>query len=383
MTGSKPHTVLFLDHSEGLGGAEFSLLSLLKHMDPQTWRPIMVCPEGQLADRARAQSLLLYTVPLARLRRNPRQAGSWGNTVRSLHRIIRAERVEAVYANTVRSAFYGAAAARTGRVPLIWHMRDFWMTESEPDLRLADSISKAILGALSARIIANSEAVSKKLPFPRKITVVHNGIEAEAFSPPSTPPPPALQNDLRPGSPVVGMAGRLRPWKGQGRFLELAVEVLAKRPDVRFLIAGGTPFGKPDDELARLHRLASDLGIRDSVIFTGHLEDVRPALAALDVFVHPGDPEPFGRVNIEAMALEKPVVAFAHGALPEIVVSGETGILVSPGDVSGMAAAVLTLLDQPELGRKMGLAGSSRVKALFTAARMTSAVEAVLEEVLS
>ncbi len=85
----------------------------------------------------------------------------------------------------------------------------------------------------------------------------------------------------------------------------------------------------------------------------------------MNVFVHPGDPEPFGLVNIEAMAMEKPVVAFAHGALPEIVVDGETGMLAQPDDIDELATAVLALLSNPEKAREMGRRGRSRVKTQF------------------
>lgn len=137
-----------------------------------------------------------------------------------------------------------------------------------------------------------------------------------------------------------------------------------------------------DDYPARLHRLAADLGLADQVVFTGHLEDVRPALAALDIFVHPGDPEPFGLVNLEAMAMGKPVVAFAHGALPGIVTDGETGVLIPPGDEAALAKAVVLLLQDPARRAAMGRAGRTRVEECFTAERIASEMEATLQEVV-
>ncbi len=136
-------------------------------------------------------------------------------------------------------------------------------------------------------------------------------------------------------------------------------------PEARFLIVGGAPFRAGDAYPARLHRLAQELDLAHRVVFTGHLEDVRPALAAMDVFVHAGDPEPFGLVNLEAMAMGKPVIAFAHGALPEIIAEEETGLLVPPGDITALAEAVVCLLRDPPRRAAMGRAGRARVRERF------------------
>ncbi len=102
----------------------------------------------------------------------------------------------------------------------------------------------------------------------------------------------------------------------------------------------------------------------------------------MDIFIHPGDPEPFGLVNVEAMAMGKPVVAFAHGALPEIVVDRVTGLLVPPGDEDAMAQAVLALLQDPDWRQTLGTAGRERVQICFTSAQMVRGVNAVFEKIV-
>ena len=103
----------------------------------------------------------------------------------------------------------------------------------------------------------------------------------------------------------------------------------------------------------------------------------------MDVFVHAGAPEPFGLVNIEAMASALPVVAFAHGALPEIVADGRTGLLVPPGDERALAEAVLRLLRNPEERRAMGESARARAVSAFSPERMASEIEAVWSVVYS
>jgi glycosyltransferase involved in cell wall biosynthesis len=101
----------------------------------------------------------------------------------------------------------------------------------------------------------------------------------------------------------------------------------------------------------------------------------------MDLFVHPGDPEPFGLVNLEAMAMGKPVVAFAHGALPEIVDDGKTGLLVPPRDERAMAEAVTTLLGNPARRIVMGRTGRTMAEKRFTARRVARELEIVLQEI--
>jgi glycosyltransferase involved in cell wall biosynthesis len=178
------------------------------------------------------------------------------------------------------------------------------------------------------------------------------------------------------------MAGRLRPWKGPETFLQMAAQLHDADPPPYFLLIGGQPFGDEDGYERHLHRLAAQSPVAERLCFTGHLADIRPALAALDIFVHPGQPEPFGLVNIEAMAMARPVVAFAHGALPEIVVHGQTGLLVPPDDVAALAGGVRTLLADPERRQAMGCTGRDRVKTHFTIQRVAREVDAALQKVL-
>ena len=107
----------------------------------------------------------------------------------------------------------------------------------------------------------------------------------------------------------------------------------------------------PADMDYKLHldRLISDLQIRDKIVFTGYTDDVGSHLAALDIAIHTSvAPEPFGRVLIEAMALRKPLVGAAEGAVPEIIDDGKTGLLFRPGNAKQLAHCILKLLDNPE-----------------------------------
>lgn len=354
---------------------------LLERLDQHGWQPHLACAPQALAAAARERGVPVHTVQLPRLRRSARFFIDWMHGARALAALSKEIGALALYSNTVRATFYCAPAARLARRPLIWHMRDFWLSETQPQHRFADRMGKRLMLAASSAVIANSQAVARNLPASEKVRTVHNGIDVAEFA--QTEKDGEFRKKL--GIPLnallVGTVGRLRPWKGQDRFLRVASRILAEREDVHFVIVGGSPLATDTVYPQVLRRMAQALGIEMRVHFTGQLDDVRPVLSAMDLFVHPGDPEPFGLVNVEAMALGLPVVAFNHGALPEIVEDGRTGRLVAPEDEGQMARAITALLDDSEARRQMGENGRRRAARHFDVARTVHGVVAVLQEV--
>lgn len=377
-----PIPLLFVDHAPGLGGAERSLLLLLKHLDRSRWQPHLACTGGLLAENAAALGIAVYSLPMPRLRHSPRAPVDWLRGVLAIARVARDIGAQVLIANTVRAALYTAPAARVAAAFFVWYMRDFWLSEERPRWLWVDHLGKRWLCGAAARVIANSQAVAANLPCYKKVTVIYNGIEVEQYDPSIDGAPFRQQFGIPFQAPLVGMIGRLRPWKGQDRFLRILAQVREKVPEVWGLVVGGTPLGEEESYPALLRQLAYELGLTEQVVFTGHIEDVRPALAAIDVFVHPGDPEPFGLVNIEAMAMGKPVVTFAHGALPEIVIDGETGVLIPPRDEKAMAEVITELLHAPEWRKSLGQAGCKRVREHFALNRTTAEFMKVLEEIV-
>jgi glycosyltransferase involved in cell wall biosynthesis len=242
---------------------------------------------------------------------------------------------------------------------------------------------KKLLCASASLVIANSSATARHLPCSQKVRVVYNGIEIQKYDPALDSLAFRKQYGIPFDAPLVGMVGRLRPWKGPERFLEMTCQILSTFPEAHSIVVGGDPFRVENNYTKRLKRIAEKFGISNQVTFTGHMADVRPALAAMDVFVHPGDPEPFGRVNIEAMAMSRPVVAFAHGALPEIVIHGQTGLLVPPGRLYQLALEVVTLIQDPARRRTMGKIGRRRVETCFSSRKMVREVEDLYQILLA
>lgn len=364
------HTkLLFVDHAFALGGAEKSLLMLMTHLDSSVWQTCLACPSGKLADEAETLGIKIYRTPIPRLRHSPRAITDLVCQAHSIANLARDIRARCIVANTTRAAIYVSLASHLADLPFLWYRRDFWLGEDPPSVSIFDSLGKVFLCAMATRIVANSQTTARHLPCGDRVSIIYNGIVLDDFTTNSYQDRTYSKRSRPDRNYVIGTVGRLRPWKGQDRFLRVLAQVTAIVPDVKGLIVGGNPFGDGDGYLRVLQRESERLGLTSDVRFTGHVEDPRPAIATMDLFVHSGDPEPFGLVNIEAMAMGKPVVAFAHGALPEIVVDGKTGILVPPYDETAMASAIARLLVDPDRRKTMGIEARRRVEREFAIER--------------
>jgi glycosyltransferase involved in cell wall biosynthesis len=185
---------------------------------------------------------------------------------------------------------------------------------------------------------------------------------------------------------VVGNIGRLTGWKGQDVFLRALAEVRRQAPDVKGLIVGGDDEARPGQPSFGDHlvSLARELGLGETVRFTGFRTDIPPLTAALDVLVHSStDPEPFATTVIEALFAARPVVAMQAGGMPEMVTHGVTGLLAPPRDPPAMAQAILAYYHDRERARQMGLAGQQAVRERLTARHHISAFEALYAEVFA
>jgi glycosyltransferase involved in cell wall biosynthesis len=176
-------------------------------------------------------------------------------------------------------------------------------------------------------------------------------------------PPEAPLRDreipVEPGRMVIGQVGRMVPSKGFRETL-LAVAVLReKEPGVKLILVGEGP------QRAELEALARDPRLAGAVDFVGWSSDVGRWLRSMDVFAFPSRQEPCAMVVLEASAAGLPVVGYADGGIPELVLDGTTGLLVPPDDVAGLAATFTRLLRDPSLRRKMGEAGRLRMQADF------------------
>jgi glycosyltransferase involved in cell wall biosynthesis len=175
---------------------------------------------------------------------------------------------------------------------------------------------------------------------------------------------------------LVGNVGRLAPQKGQRHLIGAMPLLLARVPDAHAVIAGG---GDLEDYL---RDLAAEVGVAERVHVLGPRPDVPSLMQALDAFAMPSIWEGFGIVLLEAMAAGLPIVASRVATIPEVVVDGETGLLVPAGDAGALAEALATLADDPQRAQTMGVAGRERLRRYFSIDKMVGDTELLYREVL-
>ena len=176
---------------------------------------------------------------------------------------------------------------------------------------------------------------------------------------------------------LLGMVCRLVEQKGIPYALEATRRIRSEFPAAHLVIAGD------GEKAAELRRLASALGIADRVHWLGWRNDAADLMAAFDILLAPSLWEGFGLVLLEAMSRRVPVIASRVSAIPEVVLHGETGILIEPRDVDALAKAIARLLNDRALCKYMGLLGATRLEEHFSIARMVAGTMAVYEQVLN
>ena len=186
---------------------------------------------------------------------------------------------------------------------------------------------------------------------PNRLTRINAGIDLARYNPATVQPFRLFEG------PVVGRVSRLVEEKDPETFVRAAALVQARHPHTNFVIAGDGPLR------AQLEALAQRLGAR--ITFLGNCTNVPAVLAAFDIFAYPTLGDSFGFVNAEAMAMGKPVISTRVGAVPELVRDGETGFLIEPQDAWGLAQCICYLLNEPEIGRRMGSQGRQLIETKF------------------
>jgi glycosyltransferase involved in cell wall biosynthesis len=349
------------------GGAEVVIEQLMSRFDRARVDAVLAAPEsGALFASWRANGWPVVALPSpVRLRRVDQGV----RVIRALAHAIVKEGVDLVHTHGVAAQIYGGRAASRTHRPVLYHAHDLFERSWSADGLLHRLALRSRLDAVAAI----SETVAASLRHrvrDDRLHVIPNGVDDARVEP------------VRRPAPLVVWCGRLQRWKGAHLFLQAAARIHASRPDAHFAIVGGTLFGLEPGYSDALRRQADNAGIMDVVEWTGHVEDARPWLRAAAVVVHSSEgPEPFGLVMAEAMMQERPVAAFRQGGASEIVVDGETGMLVAPLDTGALADAVLGLLAEPERAQRMGAAGRERALARFNAGRMSDRVRALYEQI--
>ncbi|MDE0314769.1 MAG: glycosyltransferase family 4 protein [Candidatus Poribacteria bacterium] len=393
------YNILYLDSGSGIGGGQRSLLLLLKLLDKRRFTPFVGCLGGSpfAAEVAKTDAQVVpLSLPEAHNKTDKLKRFTFQDlfndfrqlrVILQLHRAVKQHAIALIHANSLSVALLGGIVAKLNRIPILMHKR------YATSYGILDKICEKLLH----RVILVSEATRWDFAPKAKQTLIYNGVDLEAFQA-SQAEVETLRTELFSENvkpieseselPIlVGVVTRITPEKGI-HFLvramaELKKTLLNESVDIKLLIVGGPYFQKDHDYMASLKQEVADLGVEDSVIFTGFLSDTRVVTTLLDIVLVPSIiPEACPRTIIEAMAVGKPVIATPLGGSKELVIP-ETGILVPPENAEAIASAIAELATDREELIAMGKAARERAEQLFSSEKNTALTEVVYTELLT
>ena len=353
------HLVLTLDH----GGLEYLAIQMSEHLQRRGIRsPIVVLTEGALVGEARRRGVETFVMHKGK--------GFDVRVVFALRRLLREQSIDVLHTHNFAPLIYGSLAARLCGIGTVNTRHGRAALKTHP-----------LIWALTDRVVAVSEDARYELVRhnrirPDKVRVVINAIDLTRSKGALAPTRNRrLELGLPAEAPLCGIVGRLSPEKDH-RTLLGAIEVLRKSGSTAHLvIVGGGPLE------GELKSLARSLGLDDCVHFMGFRSDVADLLPLFDLFVLSSKEEGISLTLIEAMAAGLPIVATRVGGNPEVVVHGETGLLVEAGEKAALANAIETLLAEPDTRRRMGLRGRERAILRFDLERLIDEYVAIYREI--
>ena len=352
-----------INPSAATGGAEISLLELLRRLPPHVRASVILPNDGHFRQCCEEAGIKVHIVewPEILIKTGERSMVSSLlriSTVMAILRTARALRVrlseihpDVVLTNGLKAHMMGALACRSNYL-LVWYLRE----------GLERRKKSAILLRLLSRYCQCSIAISdyvrdswQSITGAKPVKVIYNIVDLAAFADAHRP------TDLvkKPGEVWFCVIGALTPIKGQDLFIEAAALARATLPNARFLIAGTNFYGSESDHFEHvLRERVTQLDLSDRVWFLGHRTDIPSLLRLVDVVVQPNrSAEGLGRTVLESMAAGVPVIAVNQWGPAEIVKQANSGLVFEPGNVHALSHAMLLLAHDAGLRAQFGNAG--------------------------
>lgn len=315
--------VLYVTHSNKKGGAEQSLIHLMNYLDVTKYNVYLMCPEN-------TEYLDEITIPIKVI---PMELGTlkekWGavylKKIFSIQKIIRDHHIHIVHANGWRAPWYAAPLKILTKAKTIWHHRD----------NAPSKMYNYLLPFFFHKIICISEYVKGTIDkrHENRCVVVYNGIDPQKTTYSSNKKPFKLENQF-----VVGVFGRIVEWKR----LDVIIDGIKRLKDrigdgCKLCIVGGTAIDGSENYLNQLKNQVKALGLENNVVFYGHVKNPLEMMSQCDVTVNYSDREPFGRVIIESLLANTPVIVADSGGAPEIIRHTHGGLISKDGDPESLA----------------------------------------------
>jgi len=356
---------------ERLGGPQQRVLQVAKRLKERGFTSIVAMPEG---DKTFASLLNEAGIPYYQVKNlkriqptlNPIVHVKWLfffiPGVVSLVRLIRRNKVNIVHTGVSSIYLQGPLAAKLSGAKLVWYLQGIGTP------KLLRTALLPFFYLLPNKVVGVSKAVGKynlgNSSLAKRMSILYPPVDTSKFHPDSNVEEYRREFGLKPADKVIGIVGNINPAKGYEYFFSAAKLVKQAFPKVKFLVVGKR-LETQEKYWQRLHTLIADLQIEDDIIIAGYRADIPEVMNAMDIFVLASVLEAAPIVVLEAMACAKPVIATRVGGVPELVIDGETGILVPPKQPEAIAKAILYLLNHPQEAKEMGFNGRKRAVDYF------------------
>ena len=359
-------------------GAEVQLLSLMRYLArlPEFECSVILFNEGRLAEELRKLPVSLTVIS--------EQTFSPMGIAYRLAKALLKIRPDVVHTHKYKDSFIGTLVARSLGIPYVVRIVH-GLPEPFMGLRNAKMVAYTAADRLMTdwlvdRVVAVSSDIEKVLIGlygSNRVSCIHNGIDLEAVRVTTSREAFRRKWQIPEDAVVIGTVGRLVPVKGHAILLEATRILQASIGNVALVLVGDGPLRKD------LEANAKRLGLEKSVIFAGQQDQSYDFMNMMDVFVLPSLHEGIPMVVLEALALQRPVVATRVGGIPEVIEHGQTGFLAEPSDASSLARLLQRLVEDLPMAVSIGKAGRTRVEEKFTARTMAGKTAELYEQVLS
>lgn len=364
--------ILYVIQNSEFGGGERGFSQLIAGLDPRAFKIfVATTPRGRFYREIREVGASTFDIPFDR----PKIPVA----IRILKQIIKSEKIDIVHSQGARADFLARLAGRWAGIPAV--VSTIQMPVEGFDVPWAVKLLYIIFDRISEKFVDGFIVVSESLRnhlitkhgVPEKaISLIYNGVGLNKYIP-SRQENTKIRHRLGvpPHSPFVGAIGRLVWQKGFEFLIECIPEIERAFPNARILIVGDGPLRE------KLEGLGERLKVKKNLIFAGFRSDIKELLSAIDVLVIPSLLEGFPMITLEAMAMAKPIIATNIEGITEQITNGEDGILVPARDPAALADAIIKLLSDRKLAKKVGLAARKRVERDFSVEKMVSETEKV------
>jgi glycosyltransferase involved in cell wall biosynthesis len=353
------------------GGTQRHLQQVIDLLDRDRFEPhvFTLRPGGDVERELKASGVPVTTLGVGANMLAPRSLRGVAMAARRLRELG----ADVVHGYQWRPALVGALAGRAAGVPLVLAGK-----RSLTGPTVSERLAWRAIARLCDTVLVNADALRTQgegLGMRTRWVVLRNGVDVDRFATGETQRAARARLGLDPRRAVIGTIGRLEPRKGHDVLLA-AMRLVAGATNgtcPQVLLVGDGPLREA------LERRTDELGLGHVVRFTGNLSDVRPALAAMDMFVLSSHEEGMSNALLEAMAAGRPVIATAAGGTSEIVASERTGLLVPVADAGALAAAVQRLLADPGMAERLGGAARAFVTRELSARARVAELERLYE----